>query len=289
MARFGRWNDDERMWFPPSRPRAAKYGIRTTKQHGRIGETWWSQRWIHALEMLDMGPRLARGRSYARRGQVLDLQVAPGCVTARVQGSRPTPYSVEIRLHAFSHEEWNTVIATLATQALFAAKLLAGEMPHEIEAAFDTARLPLFPSAINDLATKCSCPDWANPCKHIAAVYYLLADTFDKDPFLLFTLRGRNKDDVLRALRDVRAAHGEPAHAALPDASQPAAPDDWLADFWRPGDDLLAFTIRPARPPAHMAVLARLGNGPFTELKPADALSAAYDIMSTAALDAAHS
>lgn len=277
----------DHFWPAPSRPIDVAYGLRTTKQHGTIGETWWSQRWIRALEELQMGARLARGRSYARRGQVLDMHVQAGRVTARVQGSRPAPYAVEICMRTLTEDEWRAVIKALSLQALFAAKLLAGEMPHEIEHVFDAAHVPLFPKHIDDLRTTCSCPDWANPCKHIAAVYYLLADSFDKDPFLLFALRGKRKDDVLAALREQRA--GEP-HERPRAEEEPArgAPDEaWLKEFWRPGKAAEHFVIRPARPPVHMALLARLGRGPFMEIKPADVFSAAYDVMSAAALEAA--
>jgi len=289
MARR-RWIPDEENygWYRPSRPIDVAYGLRTTKQQGKIGETWWSQRWISALEDMEMGARLARGRTYARRGQVLEMEVGAGRVRARVQGSRPAPYEVDIRLRTLTEKEWRAVIKALSAQALFAAKLLAGEMPQEIESVFDAAGVPLFPKHVDDLRTECTCPDWANPCKHIAAVYYLLADSFDKDPFLLFTLRGKNKDEVLAALRELRAGGVEerPGEVA-PGAGGAAEEEEWLKNFWRPGKAVEKFMIRPARPAVHMALLARLGRGPFTEIKPADELSAAYDVMSAAALEAA--
>src|SRR5437588_12759165 len=93
----------------------------------------------------------------------------------------------------------------MASQAIFAAKLLAGEMPQDIEEAFSAVQISLFPLATTDLDTDCSCPDWANPCKHIAAVYYLLAERFDEDPFLIFKLRGRTKEQIIQVLREKRA------------------------------------------------------------------------------------
>lgn len=279
---------DER-GYRSSKPIPVRYGLRTSKQQGKIGETWWSQRWIRALEEVQVGARLARGRSYARRGQVLDMEVQPGRVIAHVQGSRPQPYQVAICLRTFSEEEWRTVITTLAARAVFAAKLLAGEMPHDIERVCDAAGVSLFPKTMNDLQTECSCPDWANPCKHIAAVHYLLADSFDKDPFLLFALRGKTKDQILAALREERGGGAEEQACMQDTLLHDATEAEWLRDFWRPGTAAERFMIRPARPAVHMALLVRLGRGPFKEIKPVDTFSAAYDIMSASALEEASS
>ncbi|MGH9005102.1 MAG: SWIM zinc finger family protein, partial [Acidimicrobiia bacterium] len=187
-------------WYPPpSRPRPAD-GIKAKSRSGAIGTTWWSQRFIAALEAFDMGTRLTRGRRYARAGQVLDLTVEAGVVGARVQGSRVNPYTVTIRVLPLSTKDWARVEDALAARAVFLAKLLAGEMPADIEAAFAECRLTLFPASPGDLTTDCSCPDWANPCKHIAATYYLLAEAFDDDPFLILAWRGRGRDELLAAL-----------------------------------------------------------------------------------------
>jgi len=186
MARH--WNDYGH--FPPSRPREAKGGIRAHSKRGAFGESWWARRWISVLEDFDLGARLGRGRSYARRGQVLDVVIERGLVEARVQGSRLAPYKVSIKVKTISGAQWKRASAALAREARFAAKLLAFEMPEDVEKAFEGAGLSLFPERRKDLTTECSCPDWSNPCKHVAAVYYLLGEEFDRDPFLLFRLRG---------------------------------------------------------------------------------------------------
>src|SRR5438105_6423224 len=206
---MGRWRDDyddydNWGYFEPSRPIRVEGGIKTKKGYGQIGETWWSKRWIAVLESFNMGTRLTRGRSYARQGQVISIDVEPGIVKAKVQGSQPKPYKVEIRLKSLSDQDWEKVAEAMAFQAIFAAKLLAGEMPKNIEEAFSAVQLSLFPTALKELETNCSCPDWANPCKHIAAVYYLLAERFDEDPFLIFKLRGRTKEEIIETLRAKR-------------------------------------------------------------------------------------
>ena len=132
-----------------SSPKPVKDGIKAKSQRGDIGETWWSKRWIEVLESFRMGPRLERGRSYARRGQVISIDVEKGVVTAKVQGTRQKPYAVQITLETLSDEDWDTVTTVMASQALFAAKLLSGEMPHNIEEAFDKAEVSLFPQSKN--------------------------------------------------------------------------------------------------------------------------------------------
>lgn len=190
--------------FASSAPIPVKDGLRTRSQRGAIGDTWWSQRFVAALEAVIEPDRLARGRNYARQGQVRAIEVHPGAVLASVQGSWPRPYDVVIELAPLEDAQWQSVAQMMATRAVFLARLLAGEMPHEIEEAFAAAGVSLFPASGRDLRTDCSCPDAANPCKHIAAVYYLLAERFDQDPFLLFTWRGRPKERLLTELRALR-------------------------------------------------------------------------------------
>ncbi|MGO8979990.1 MAG: SWIM zinc finger family protein [Streptosporangiaceae bacterium] len=209
------WGGD----WPPARPIRVDGGIRARSKRGAIGEQWWSRRFIEVLESFGLHGRLARGRSYARQGQVLGLEISAGYVTARVQGSRPAPYKVRLQVLPLTTAQWRTVQAALASRALFRAKLLAGEMPHEIEEVFADCGTPLFPRTARDLEMSCSCPDWGVPCKHLAAVCYVLAEAFDDDPFGILALRGRNREALLAALR--RAPAGAAARAG-PAQSGPA-------------------------------------------------------------------
>ena len=188
----------------PSSPVPSDKGIKARSKRGAFAEHWWAQRWIQALERVTDAGRLRRGQSYARKGQVLAIDEKAGVITARVQGSRPTPYKVTIHLAPFSAAQWQTVIDGLAERAIFSAQLLAGEMPREIEEAFSAVGLSLFPERTDELTTNCTCPDWANPCKHVAATHYILGEQFDEDPFLLFRLRGRSQEQIIAALRAVR-------------------------------------------------------------------------------------
>lgn len=292
---MGRWRTryEWEDYYPESKPIRVEGGLKAKSERGAIGETWWSKRWLHTLEAFGMGARLTRGRSYARKGQVLSIKVEAGQVKAQVQGSSYEPYKITIRLQPLSHQDWESVTEALAAQAIFAAQLLAGEMPRDIEQAFATVNLSLFPRMEQDLQTKCSCPDWANPCKHIAAVYYILAEQFDEDPFLLFKLRGRTKEAMIEALRKKRVASLPTENASASEAVgvETVADDnslrleDYSNTFWQAGEALGTFVVNPTRPEVDKAVLKRLGDAPFSVGKKnlTVLLAQAYDAVDAAA------
>ncbi|MET7969144.1 SWIM zinc finger family protein [Micromonospora sp. NPDC005305] len=209
-------------------PRRVEGGLKARSTRGAIGRSWWSRRFLEVLESFALGTRLTRGRAYARRGQVLRLDVAPGLVTASVQGSRPDPYPVRIGLAAYPDGVWERVEAELAGQAFFSARLLAGDLPSELEELFAAAGAPLFPAAVGELDQRCGCPDFAVPCKHLAATFYLLAEAFDADPFQLLHWRGRSRGELLDRLRTLRGAAAPAVPVVAPDGpgadSGPARP-----------------------------------------------------------------
>ncbi len=230
----------------------------------RFGLTWWGQRWIGALEALGRTytNRLPRGRTYARNGSVTDLNVAPGRVTARVAGRRPTPYRVSLRIPVFTDAQWTAATKALARQLRHAAALLDGRMPEDIDETLDAVGLSLFPGA-RELTTKCSCPDVANPCKHVAAVHYTLAQTFDADPFLLPTLRGRDRAALLAGLRAART--GE---SATPSDDDPSV-DEGIQiaalsapSLFEAAGNLAAIAVHPHEVTDPGAALRRLGPPP---------------------------
>jgi uncharacterized Zn finger protein len=252
-------------WWERHGPRLPSHGIRANTQRGAFGKSWWASRWIAALERLVNPGRLARGRTYARAGQVVSLDVSREGVSAVVQGSRPKPYTVKITFRKLSEAEWERVIDAMADQALYAARLLSGEMPETIEEVFDAAGTSLFPAARNDMRTSCTCPDEANPCKHIAAVYYLLGERFDEDPFLMFLLRGRSKDEIVAALRARRA--GPEPEAAPSDTGVAVEPD--LASFWT-GPQTEEVALHFALPESDALAVKRLGPPSFVRDQTAD-------------------
>lgn len=196
------WDDPD---FTGSGPIRVEGGIKARSTRGDIGNSWWSRRFIDALERLEVGGRLVRGRSYARKGQVLDLEVIAGSVAATVQGSRPRPYRVSVELSPIWPTLWEKVERVIAGQVIYSAKLLAGEMPEDLEQVFTELGLSLFPRNVEELTMECTCPDWSVPCKHVAAALYLLAEAFDRDPFLILAWRGRDRRTLLNNVRALRA------------------------------------------------------------------------------------
>lgn len=276
-SRFG-WYESTPKKPPPER------GIRMKK----AGTTWWGQRWIEALENVLRGDsaRLARGRTYARAGRTHDLVVKGGEVTARVTGSRATPYKITIELTELSAPAWKKAIDGLAKKAQFSAELLAGQMPQAIDEVFVEAGVSLFPKQRADLKTSCSCPDWGDPCKHVAATHYVLGEALDRDPFLLFELRGRTKDQVLDALRAARGGVGEaPAKKAGKSKVAPADATSEVptvklgklkaCEYDKPREPLPTLHFSFDEPVTHGAVLRQLG-APMTwegDASPADVLA----------------
>ncbi len=175
----------------------------------KFSKTWWGQLFIKALESFTDSGRLSRGRSYASNGKIKEYKINKGKITAKVRGSvnpyfgvyKEPLYKTEISLTPISQQDWERAIAFLSSQASFVSKLLMNEMPDNIEEAFyQKFKLHLLPYDSDDFETSCSCPDWSNPCKHIAGVYYLIASAIDQDPFLLFELRGLPREKLHQEL-----------------------------------------------------------------------------------------
>jgi len=220
-SRYSRSFEGYGGYYPPSKPRKVEGGIKARSTRGEISSQWWSRRFVDALEALAVGGRLTRGRTYARQGQVLSLDLAPGVVRSQVQGSRARPYRVELAITPFTELVWAKVEVALAEQAIYSARLLAGEMPPDIEEVFAAAGSPLFPARRGDLRMSCSCPDWEVPCKHLAATIYLLGERFDADPFEILAWRGRAKEDLLGRLRELRGTDPGPGRRGGAGATTP--------------------------------------------------------------------
>jgi uncharacterized Zn finger protein len=274
-------------WYPPSQPISTDQGLKARSKRGDFAKNWWANRWIKALENLMDAGRLRRGRRYARQGQVLSIEERTGGVVAKVQGSRSRPYRVNIELESFDDEQWEQVFEALSGRAIFAARLLAGEMPEDIEEAFSAADASLFPTHRGELTTSCTCPDWAQVCKHTAAVHYILGERFDEDPFLLFRLRGRTAEQVTSALRARRGAETE-QEEIVDEVDLNAPPlEEEIDRFWQAGPALDAVNVAIKPPAVPYAVLRRLGQPGFVgeDLEPL--LAPAYEAVSQKALEAA--
>ncbi len=241
-----------------SAPKSVTGGIKAQNKRGAFGQTWWGKQWITTLENFDIGERITRGKSYARKGQVTDLVItAKKGVSAKVQGSRVRPYKVSITLVPYSKEQKELLSQKLTSKQIYIAQLLNGEMPENLERLFKTAGLSLFPGKYNDLTTICSCPDYSNPCKHIAAVFYLMAEAFDQDPFLLFTLRGIEKEDFLKKIGYKRQSAGENEPPPIP---EPLPSDHGTFWGYTPSPDPAFIHTSPT---VHATMAKRLGSIPY--------------------------
>ncbi len=272
-------------WYYDNKPTIeTDKGIKAKSKRGDFVKNWWATRWISAMEQVMDRGRLQRGRRYARKGQVLSLVEGSGQVIAKVQGSRRTPYKVTVALTPLTEADWEKVIAALAERPYFVAQLLAGNMPQEIEEAFKAAKLDLFPSK-QELEQDCNCPDWADVCKHLAAVHYILAERFDEDPFLLFRLRGKTQEELLTSLgtvaTDVEETAVSPEYTPAPPLNQN------LADFWQLGSALDGFAVHIALPEEPYPLLERLGEPDFLP-EAQHYLRKAYDLVAETAVKTAY-
>lgn len=245
---------------------------------------WWVQRWIDLLQSYRFKKRLERARDYARQGNVRSIEFQGSKVLAKVQGTEAEPYQISLSLDPFTDEQWSYVIETMAQRAIFSAQLLAGEMPQNIEEVFTINGLSLFPFTLSDIHSRCSCPDKENPCKHIGAVYYQLGDRFSEDPFVIFQLRGRNKEQILEALRQLRGIAGEEEGSKKvgemePNALQPSSlpvsqhasetqPHVAIEQFWQYSEPLDSSLVVITPPPSSETILDVLGLIPLGSNEP---------------------
>jgi uncharacterized Zn finger protein len=200
-------------------------------QQGLGQQPWWVEQWMELIHSYRFKKRLERAWSYAREGNVVSIRFEGRRVHARVQGTEPDPYKVKLWLDVLNDEDWGYVLEALSQKARWSAQLLAGIMPADIERAFAASGKRLFPFKLQEVRSECSCPDKANPCKHISAVYYLMGDRFSEDPFVLFQLRGRTRSQLLADLAKRRREGVVAPVEHAPHPIHPAIADP--ARWWR--------------------------------------------------------
>ncbi len=166
--------------------------------------TWWGQKFISALESFTDSGRLQRGRAYSGDSRILAFDITKGIATATIRGNvnpyfgvyKEPKYETEIKMTAIAAKDWTKIIANMSSKASVVARLLLNEVPENIEASFVAVGQHLLPHSRKDFQTECSCPDYSNPCKHIAGLCYRLSGELDRDPFLLFEMRGLSKESL---------------------------------------------------------------------------------------------
>ncbi|MBK7335343.1 MAG: DEAD/DEAH box helicase [Saprospirales bacterium] len=200
------------------------------------GNTWWGEQWLHALQGIDYSNRLPRGKSYANNGAARDIQIHENRITAKVQGSRPRPYKVEIAIPAFSAQQKAGILGIVTGNPVFLSRLLNRELPNELYQACLNQGIHIFPRSWRDMEGSCSCPDWAVPCKHMAAVLYLVANEIDKNPFLVFELHDFDLFKGLEGVGYTAAGQKEVRVLSVEDLWQTAEeepiPFEWNAELF---------------------------------------------------------
>jgi len=258
---------------------------------------WAAQRWIRLVEQAASGPRLVEGLEYARQGQTRRLEIDSGAARASVQGRAFRAYETTLAVEPFSHDQWERVIQTMADQAVYAAKLLAGDLPANIEDLFIPLGLQLFPATPADVKTTCTCGHAEPWCKHACCVAVLLAEQLGADPFLMFQLRGISSQDLLERLTQRRAVLGAgdssvPVYvaggrdAAFGGDYQPPSLEEAVQSFWDLGAPLNEVDLPLEPPSVSHPLLRRLGPSPFPGAKfpMVGLLATCYEMVSKAAL-----
>lgn len=184
--------------------------------HKGYGQTWWGAQWLNSLSQIDYDNRLPRGRSYANKGSVTKIEIRQGNIHAKVKGSRPQPYTVKIEVPAMPQQQTKALLDALAQDPVVISKMLNRELDPAVLERARMLKIDIFPARWSDLSMDCSCPDWAVPCKHLAAVIYLISREIDGNPFMVFSLRGV---DLIRELKARHILIESEAKAALPIAS----------------------------------------------------------------------
>lgn len=186
--------------YPVRIPRFAA-GIRAQETRAGGGRSWWSMRWMRILEGMRLGSRLGRGKNYAVSGQIVDMRIEGPHVAAKVVGTRSVPYSVGIDFRVPDDSARRRIIAAIRAEPMLIARLLVDDLPTEIETFFRNEGYDLFPGGRiadgrYDMTTSCSCPDYANPCKHSAAVLLILGEEISRRPMTLVELRGISAEEL---------------------------------------------------------------------------------------------
>jgi uncharacterized Zn finger protein len=269
-------------------PRRVRHGVKLRREPAEVVEVFAARAWLEAVAALIAPADLEAGLAYARQGQIVEMEIRRGLVHATVQGTAPRPYETKVNVAMLSPHAWDQLITAMAGEAVYAARLPKGELPDSISALADTVEVTLLPDAAA-ITAECTCAA-AGPCRHVAALSYVVAERLADQPQGLFTLRGMTPDRVVDRLRQVRAietrgvaaAHADPLIAES--QVSPPSLESSLEEFWRSGPRLAELEQRPPAPHVAHALLRRLGPSPMKGRFPMVGLLASiYDEVSVRA------
>ncbi|MFZ4573903.1 MAG: hypothetical protein ACOYN0_05865 [Phycisphaerales bacterium] len=277
--------------------------MRLGNSEGLAAAGWAAQRWARVVELAAAGEQVKEGLEYAKLGQTKRIGYVSGRIEASVQGRAHRAYSTIIRMTPFTPEQWDRVVVGLTEGAVYAAKLLAGEMPANIEDVFIPLGLKLFPTETSDVSVACTCTEYMAAatsgapefwCKHVCSIAHLFADRLSAEPFLMFSIRGVDGPDLLERLRQRRAVVSAALGATpvypqrIPGVSDiPNRPlDEEIERFWEAGQELHSLDIPVEAPPVSHPLLRRLGPSPFTgaQFPLVGLLASCYEVVSADAV-----
>ena len=239
---------------------AVEGGLHLHVARGRLGQSWWAQRFLSLLDNGLARPILEGGRRYARKGQLLSLDITPGRLATHIQSARSEPHRTQLVTSFIPADRWPALEAALLARSEYFAGLLAGQLPPPCEPLFHDQDLVLLPRQLAEFTPSCSCGEGQPWCVHAAALLFLYIDRLDEDPFLLFQLRGRSRDELLGALRH---SWGAPAEAVATTTDDDLTVQQFpLHRFYDLGCDLDSVALPPP-PPEAARVIKRLGFPPF--------------------------
>lgn len=274
----------------PLKPRRVRGGVKisTTEQASLWSESWAAQRWVRLIEQAAPGKRAVEGLEYASLGQTKSLIVEAGVAQGLVQGRAERAYQAKLTVAAFSSDQWEKVVHVMTDQAVYAAKLLAGDLPTNIEEVFVPLGLKLFPSDATEVGFSCTCVEFQGEereaaakkaagepselkwCKHLACTAYLLAQKLSSDPFLMFKLRGLDGTELLERLRHSRAiANSSKTNPSVYAGRVPGVSDtgavgfEATKDFWELPAEVEQLEAPIVAPPVSHPLLRRLGPSPL--------------------------
>lgn len=242
------------------------------------GKTWWGQQWLNALTEIDFANRLPRGKTYANKGAVFNLKIDTNQVSAQVRGTAPRPYKIKLLVPVFTDKEKEWLLDEIQENPAILAQLLNRQLPPELVEFAQKRDIKLFPRTFDDLGMGCSCPDHAIPCKHLAAVVYVIANEIDRNPFLVFQIKGL---DILEELKNVQAdmVNGTMNEVlSFKDIGTDDLPDD---EDWRPDDTARSLLDYATIPPLADQLLDLLQpTTTFTKSDFLKSLAKSYDLFS---------
>ncbi|MCC6678039.1 MAG: hypothetical protein IT436_12925 [Phycisphaerales bacterium] len=304
MAEFQNWSRPPRTPPPRLKPKRVRGGVKISGDQPGLhagGVAWTAQRWIRLVEQIADGPAMVEGLDYAKEGQARKFGVEFGKVVGSIQGRADRAYTTTLAVQAFDTLQWERVLQSMSDQAIYAAKLLSGELPTNIEDLFGPAGLRLFPAEPAEVAVLCTCAEGAATqglwCKHACCLAYLFADKLAADPFLMFTLRGLPGSEVIERLRHARAVggvgkEGAPVYQPLvPGVSDEVSPplEESIEGFWEAGPELRELDLSLEPPPVSHPLLRRLGASPFegARFPLVGLLATCYEVISRDAVEGA--